>query len=542
MFKQIIFCAIFLAGCLTCNFLLGVQSVKEDQHRRVALVIGNSTYENAALRNPKRDAEAITKSLESVGFEVTMKLDRTKFQMEDDIDAITDGLTTGDAVLFFYAGHGLEVENNNYLVPIDASVKRKHHVTQRCVRADYITQAMEGSGASLRVIVFDACRNNPFRSFMRSGKVGLATMQAPEGTIIAYSTAAGTEAADGEGDNSPFAKHFVDTVAADHPRGLEVTDLFRSVARQMKRETGQRAFLDLDASMEHYLLKNATEEIAAAIPKSSVKPESAGGPKYKKTITPFKDYRKLEIDLIRQHADIGISAAEAQLGFMYLVGKSPLTKDCMQAFAWTKKAADHNNARALNNMGYMYYNGDCVEKDIAQSAKYYKRSAAMGDHNGMHSLGLAYENGWGLEKDFFEARKVFAKAAELGNAKSQYELGHIYEEGLGVGINPKKALQWYQESADNGHDEAQFCLGRMYVLGKGTNKDLARGATWYKRSAKQGFLQAQFYLALMYKHGQGVSKDINQARRLLQKVSKSTNPEYTTEITQAKNELATLGN
>lgn len=535
MFKKILLCVLFVAGCLTSSLLLGAQSADENQPRRVALVIGNSAYKTAPLRNPKSDAKAITKSLESVGFEVTTELDRTKQQIEDDIDAVTDGLKTGDAVLFFYAGHGLELDNTNYLVPVDASVKRKHHVTQRCVRADYVSQAMEGSGASLRVIVFDACRNNPFRSFMRSGRVGLATMQAPEGTIIAYSTAAGTEAADGEGDNSPFAKHFVDTVAADHPRGLEVTDLFRSVARQMKKDTGQRAFLDLDASMEHYLLKEATEEIAGG--------ESAGSPALPpaKPIQPFKDYRKLSIKTIRKHADLGIAPAEAQLGFMYLTGKSPLKKDCEQAFAWTKKAADHNNARALNNMGYMYYWGECVDKDVVESAKYYKRSAAMGDHNGMHSLGLAYEKGWGLQKDLFEARKVFAQAAKLGNAKSQYELGHIYELGIGVGINTKKAFQWYQESADNGHDEGQFCLGRLYVLGSGTSKDLTQAATWYRRAADQGFTKAQFYLGRMYKYGQGVTEDLDQARLWLTKASNSKDPNAKVEITQAKNELATLG-
>lgn len=92
MFKQILLCALFLAGCFSCGLLLGAQAADTNQHRRVALVIGNSSYETAPLRNPKRDAEAITQSLESVGFEVTMKLDRTKFQMEDDIDAVTDGL------------------------------------------------------------------------------------------------------------------------------------------------------------------------------------------------------------------------------------------------------------------------------------------------------------------------------------------------------------------------------------------------------------------------------------------------------------------
>jgi TPR repeat protein len=506
---------------------MGAQATDETQPRRVALVIGNSSYQHAPLKNPKRDAEAITKSLQSVGFEVTMKLDRTKFQMEDDIDAVTDGLASGDAVLFFYAGHGLEVENNNYLVPIDASVKRKHHVTQRCVRADYITQAMEGSGASLRVIVFDACRNNPFRSFVRSGKVGLATMQAPEGTIIAYSTAAGTEAADGEGDNSPFAKHFVDTVAADHPRGLEVTDLFRSVARQMKKETGQRAFLDLDASMEHYLLKEATDEIAVSPVKERVAPVPA-------KVKPYKDYRKLDIEKIREHADLGIAAAQAQLGFMYIEGVSPLAKDYKLGLQWTKRAADQHNARALNNLGVIYTDGKGVPADATEAVKYYRRSAALHDRNGLHSLGVAYEKGLGIEQDFEKARKLFLESAELGNHLAEYELGHMYEFGEGFDANLNKAFQWYLKSAESGYKKAQFSIALMYMNGSGVSKDTSRAEKWFKRAAAQGMTNAQLNLGLMYRYGLGGTLDMSKARQWLQKAANGGN-------TRAQNELSKIG-
>lgn len=526
MFKKILLCVLFVAGCLTSSLLLGAQSADENQPRRVALVIGNSAYKTAPLRNPKSDAKAITKSLESVGFEVTTELDRTKQQIEDDIDAVTDGLKTGDAVLFFYAGHGLELDNTNYLVPVDASVKRKHHVTQRCVRADYVSQAMEGSGASLRVIIFDACRNNPFRSFVRSGGVGLATMQAPEGTIIAYSTAAGTEAADGEGDNSPFAKHFVDTVAADHPRGLEVTDLFRSVARQMKKDTGQRAFLDLDASMDHYLLKEATEEIAA-----STAPFT-GPPPVK--VRPFKDYKKLDIEKIREHAKLGIAAAEAQLGFMYIEGISPLAQDFKLGLMWTEKAAEQHNARALNNLGYMYSEGEGVTKDVSRATTYYRRSAALHNKDGLHSLGLAYEYGLGIKKDLHKARKLFQESADLGNSSAQYELGHMYEVGEGFDANLEKAFQWYQTSAEAGYKKAQFSLALMYMNGSGVGKDTARAEKWFKRAAEQGVTNAQLNLGLMFQYGLGGSIDKVKARQWLKKAADAGN-------VRAQNELAKLG-
>ncbi len=508
--------------------ILHAQAVDPAQPQRVALVIGNSNYPNAPLKNPKNDAAAIAQSLTSIGFKVTTQLDRTKHQIEDDVDAVTDGLKAGDAVLFFYAGHGLELNSTNYLVPVDANVKRKHHVTQRCVCADYIAEAMEGSGASLRVIIFDACRNNPFRSFMRSGKVGLASMQAPEGTIIAYSTAAGTEAADGEGTNSPFAKHFIDTVAADHPRGLEVTDLFRSVARQMKKETGQRAFLDLDASMDHYLLKPEMEIAVPEAPQPAVK---------KKTIKPFKDYKKLDIEQVRLHAEHGIAAAEAQLGFMYLVGKKPIKLDYKQALAWTKKAADHNNARALNNLGFMYLVGRGVTKDLGESLKYYRRSAAMGDTNGLRHLAMAYEEGSGIEKDFNEAKKIYRKLAEGGDAASQYKMGHMYEVGEGVDIDFKQAFSWYRKSADQGfrdpRNDSRDSLARMYSRGRGTTKNMERAIKWFKVAANDNFPQSQYTLGLLYKQGHAVPLDLNEARRWLKKAADAG-------VAQAKAELTRL--
>ena len=100
MFNRTLIWACFLAGCISSSFLLSAQVVTPTQPRRVALVIGNSTYEAAPLKNPKSDADAITKSLESIGFDVTKKLDRTKQQIEDDIDDVTDGLSKGDAVFF----------------------------------------------------------------------------------------------------------------------------------------------------------------------------------------------------------------------------------------------------------------------------------------------------------------------------------------------------------------------------------------------------------------------------------------------------------
>ena len=231
-------------------------SLGQEQYRRVALVIGNSKYENmGTLKNPVNDARAISKSLALFGFQVTTKFDRDKFEIESDLDEVTKGLRPGDAVFFFFAGHGLQIDNTNYLVPVGAKISREFHIKQRCVSLGYALAAMEDSDASLKVVMLDACRDNPFRSFTRSQTTGLAAVEAPEGTIVAFSTAPGAVANDGAGNNSPFTKHLVGTLAKSPENGIEITDMFRSVARAVKDETGQRAYLNSDASMDPFLLR-----------------------------------------------------------------------------------------------------------------------------------------------------------------------------------------------------------------------------------------------------------------------------------------------
>ena len=251
----------------------------QEQYRRVALVIGNSAYESQQLKNPMNDAKAIAKSLQSFGFQVVTKLDRTKFQIEADLDEVTKNLRSGDAVFFFFAGHGVQIDNTNYLIPIGAKITRDFHIKQRCVSLDYALAAMEDSEASLKVVMLDACRNNPFRSFARSQTTGLAAVEAPEGTIVAFSTAPGAVAQDGAGNNSPFTKHLVGTLASSPAGGIEINDMFRTVARAVKNETGQRAYLNSDASMDPFLLKprksgDLTEQAQPSQPMTTSRPSS----------------------------------------------------------------------------------------------------------------------------------------------------------------------------------------------------------------------------------------------------------------------------
>ena len=174
---------------------------------RIALVIGNSAYRDIPLANPANDARLMADVLGDLGFDVTLALDADQKAMKYAIVAFGERLAAAgkDAVgLFFYAGHGLQVNGQNYLVPLAAEIDKESHVAIEAVSAGWVLGEMEFAGNRMNFVILDACRNNPLSRSFRSATRGLARMDAPRGSIVAYSTAPGQVARDGEGFNSPY--------------------------------------------------------------------------------------------------------------------------------------------------------------------------------------------------------------------------------------------------------------------------------------------------------------------------------------------------
>jgi hypothetical protein len=202
-FRFLILCLIFLAA--------GVYEAAAV--KRVALVIGNSSYRfTSPLENPKNDATDLAGALKTLGFEVVEGFDLDKAAMDDVIRTYANALTGADIGLFFYAGHGLQVNGQNYLVPVDAQLTTNSALDFELVRLDLVQRTMERETAT-NILFLDACRNNPLvrnlaRSLgTRSAEIGrgLASVEAGQGTLISFSTQPGNVALDGSGRNSPFA-------------------------------------------------------------------------------------------------------------------------------------------------------------------------------------------------------------------------------------------------------------------------------------------------------------------------------------------------
>jgi hypothetical protein len=193
---------------------------------RIALVIGNSQYQaNNPLSNPINDAQAVSQLLNSAGFEVVMAFDLAKDVMKQTVEefaARANEKGPNTVVLVYYAGHGLQVDGENYLVPVDAKFQAEADLPEQGVKLADVMTALESATSKIRIVILDACRNNPFGGTSS----GLAIVDAPAGSIVAYSTAPGTEAFDGRGKHSPYAAAFMRTVKQPN---LPIEQVFKKV-------------------------------------------------------------------------------------------------------------------------------------------------------------------------------------------------------------------------------------------------------------------------------------------------------------------------
>lgn len=173
-------------------------ALRGQAERRVALIIGNGAYQNVGpLRNPVNDARSMAQTLSRMGFQVLLRENRTEDQVKQDIREWGRMLDQNSVALFYYSGHGIQVKGENYVVPIDASIESEEEVEYGAVNVGLVMAQMERARSRVNIVFLDACRNNPFARSFRSAAQGLAMVNAPAGTFIAYATAPGDVASDG---------------------------------------------------------------------------------------------------------------------------------------------------------------------------------------------------------------------------------------------------------------------------------------------------------------------------------------------------------
>ena len=369
---------------------------------RVALVMGNSTYTHIGrLPNPDNDARDISAALRRLGFEVTTEFDTDRVELNEALRAFTRQSAGADVSLVFYAGHGIEMDSVNYLVPVDARLERDVDVRFETVTVDDLL--VSTSGASLRLVILDACRNNPLaRSMQRTAAsrtvsggsfADLNDDLLGDETLVAYAAAAGTTAADGRGRNSPYTS----ALLAQLEQPLEIGLLFRRVRAQVLAATQgvQRPHEYHSLVGEHYLTRTLDAGASVAASAAVARPAPVDPPR---ADPPERDIAELHIVALRELAEAG-------------------------------------DTEAQHEMAERYENGRGVGRDFGVAMSWYVRAAEQGHVPAQLEVGRRYAAGRGVERNDVIAASWFRRAAEQGHPRAQFNLGAMYRDGLRPSVN-----------------------------------------------------------------------------------------------------------
>lgn len=216
------------------NLTLQAAPAAIQKEKRLALVIGNSAYKDAPLSNPVNDARAMAKALHTSGFTVLLRTDVSHRELLEAVRDFGTRLRQGGAGVFYYAGHGMQIKGRNYLIPVGSDIQREDEVAYAGLDAQAVLDKMEAAGNGVNLMILDACRNNPFVRSFRSSTQGLAQMEAPVGTLVAFATAPGSIASDGQGANGLYTRHLLDAMSKP---GSKVEDVFKQVRAAVRRDS-----------------------------------------------------------------------------------------------------------------------------------------------------------------------------------------------------------------------------------------------------------------------------------------------------------------
>ena len=214
---------------------------------RVALVIGNGAYAASPLKNPVHDARAMAAALQQCGFTVIAMENASYQKMREGLRDFGGRIAQGGVGLFYFAGHGMQVKGRNYLIPIGADIADEDEVAGAALDVDAVLGKLETARNRLNILILDACRNNPFGRSFRGGPSGLAPLDAPAGTYIAFATAPGRTAADGARNNGLYTEQLLSAMATP---GVKLEDTFKRVLTGVRKGSNDQQVPWTSSSVE----------------------------------------------------------------------------------------------------------------------------------------------------------------------------------------------------------------------------------------------------------------------------------------------------
>ncbi len=519
---------------------------------RVALVIGNASYPSNRLKNPRNDAGLMARSLAATGFEVMTVMDGTADELRSAISDFGSKLQTPGAVaLFYYAGHGVQVDGDNYLIPLGANIASTEDVTEYGVPLQSVMRTMARSNTRLNIVVLDACRDNPFSAAGWTASVyGLASVVAPTGTIIAYATGPGQLADDGIGANSPYTAALASEMMSV---GASLEDVFRATRRHVLERTGNRqtpwehsslvsqfyfmpgvtlnpggsaaASGDSNASAARFAEMAAWELIKssndAAILQAHIQQYPNG------LFVELASVRIARLEALRTRtpwswmATVGSDVSARFLAAMAAYDKaraldteSASAADLTTAYQLYTEAAVEGLSAAMYSVGRAHDKGRGVSKDLLEAARWYERAADAQYPAAMAALGTMHEFGEGAAPDLVEALRLYRGAADGGDPGGMTSLGYLYSQGKGVARDPAEARRLYKAAANLNHTRAMYNLALMDLQGQGGRADAVSAQKRFSAAAALGHAGSMVELARLYDYGRGVTRSSARAAEL----------------------------
>jgi TPR repeat protein/uncharacterized caspase-like protein len=531
---------------------------------KLALVVGAGAYVGEPLKTPPADAALIrTKLLSDDGFsQVTILSDGvgegvTQLSLQRAVgdlaaDARLRAGQGGDVtVLFYFAGHGVEIDGESRLLPTSAISAFAPHtvvddVERETVSAQWVLDTLTASGASRVVIVLDACRNNPFLEANRGerrvgpplplssdnsapvvggrvaetadagasrglGRVSGAVTEAPSvDTMIMFSAAPRRTAEDSETGtgHSPFANALAVQLGVP---GLSVREMFENVRGEVAARTHQRQRPDVNGVFEYALLPSAAHSA-----------DQTNGDEYLRAVL-----KSRPLSEIAELAGEGDGFSEWMLGVAYLYGLGGASKDEVRGAGWVRKAVAEGVTRATVTLGYQYHHGLGVAQSDVEGEAWDRVGADQGIAVAMSNLGYDYQNGWGVTRDPAQAAAWYRKAADLSFPLAEYHLAVAYENGQGVAQDTAEALRWYGQAFTDGDASSAERIARIYEDGRGVAPDPKAAQAWRlkafertRQDAEAGDAVAQRTVGFTYAYGlNGVAPDQTKADMWLQRAA-----------------------
>ena len=426
--------------------------------QRVALVMGNSNYKEAPLRNPLNDATDIAETLDSLGFSVTLRTNANTKQMRSAIREFAQKLKRGGVGLFYFAGHGIQSRSGkNYLIPVGADLNEEFELEDEAVDANRVLAGMEEAGNRVNIVILDACRNNPFARTWRGAINGLAQMSAPTGSFVGFATAPGSIVADTSGRNGIFTKYLLENLKHGDP---DIDRVFTRVTAAVANVTGNKQVPWKSSSLTgdfYFRTPPAGDaQFAAPAPMATPAPDtSANDRTFWESVKDTKSADELTEYLDRFPNGLFAGLAKTRLSALQTTQRPALTPSTGQNQPLLSPCPSSIHVRRWTN---------CVGEWTAPNGTKYVGEFKDGKRNGQFNV--RYTNGEIFDGEFKADNREGQGTLIFPNGNryvGKFKDGSLNGQGVLTYSNGDQYVGEFKDNKRNGYFTFTFSSGHRYV-------------------------------------------------------------------------------